>query len=227
MEEIVILFPIFSAISWRPVFNDNDFSGWLVTSSYLVAVTYCFVASQKTQRRHASIETPFHEMEPGLDEVTAPRPGGDEALHAPTRSPEVARIWLGLALLILLLGINQQLDLQTLLIQGGRALAEAEGWYAYRRLVQRTFFGLFAFGFLLLASLAAWRCRAFLNRHRLVTLGLAILIGFVLIRAADFNHVWLKSLQAAHEDSWKDYLEMLGLGLIAAGARRSSKLRSR
>jgi hypothetical protein len=166
-------------------------------------------------------------MEPGLEENTAPRPGGNGTPQALARSPEFSRIWRRLALLILLLGINQQLDLQTLLIQGGRALAEAEGWYAYRRLVQSTFFGLFAFGFLLLASLAAWRSRAFLNRHRLVTLGLAILIGFILIRAADFNHVWLKSLQATHEDSWKDYLEMLGLGLIAAGARRASKLRSR
>lgn len=90
--------------------------------------------------------------------------------------------------------------------------------------LQRAFFGLFAFGALLIVSLAAWRCRAFLNRHRLVTLGLAILIGFVLMRAADFNHVWLKPLQAAYEDSWKDYLEMLGLGLIAEGARRASKL---
>jgi len=90
--------------------------------------------------------------------------------------------------------------------------------------LQRAFFGLFAFGALLFVSLAAWRCRAFLNRHRLVILGLAILIGFILIRAADFNHVWLKSLQAAHEDSWKDYLEMLGLGLIAEEAWRASKL---
>ena len=142
------------------------------------------------------------------------------------RSPEFSRIWGRLALLILLLGINQQLDLQTLLIQSGRALAEAEGWYPYRRLVQRAFFGVFAGGFLLLVSLAAWRWRAFLNRHRLVTLGLAILIGFVLMRAADFNHVWLKPLQAAHEDSWKDYLELLGLGLIAASARRASRLYS-
>jgi len=46
--------------------------------------------------------------------------------------------------------------------------------------------------------------------------------GFILMRAADFNHVWLKSLHAAHEDSWKDALEMMGLGLIAEGARRAS-----
>ena len=133
---------------------------------------------------------------------------------------------MGLALLILLLGINQQLDLQTLLIQSGRALAEAEGWYAYRRPVQGAFFGIFSVALLSLVSLAAWRCRAFLKRHRPVTLGLVILIGFVLMRAAGFNHVWLKPLQAVYEDSWKDYLELLGLGFIAAGARRASKLSS-
>ena len=54
------------------------------------------------------------------------------------------------------LGINQQLDLHTLLIQSGRVLAEAEGWFPY-------------------------------------------------------------------VDSWKDYLELLGLGLIAEGGWRASK----
>jgi len=223
MRGIFILSTIFSDISWRPVFNDNDFSGWLVTTAYLVAVIFCIVASQKAQRRHAALKAPTPGIEPGQQEVTGPRPGGDGTLQALARSPEFSRIWRWLALLILLLGINQQLDLQTLLIQSGRVLAEAEGWFAYRRLVQRVFFGFFAVGFLLLVSLAAWRCRVFLNRHRLVTLGLAILIGFVLMRAADFNHVWLKTLRATHVDSWKDYLELLGLGLIAEGAWRASK----
>jgi hypothetical protein len=173
--------------------------------------------------RHAALRTPVQGMETGLPEVAGSRLSGDGALQALTRSPEFSWIWRRVALLILLLGINQQLDLQTLLIQSGRALAEVEGWYAYRRLVQRAFFGFFAGGFLLLVSLAAWRCRAFLNRHRLVTLGLAILIGFVLMRAADFNHVWLKSFPAVYVESWKTYLELLGLGLIAEGARRASK----
>ncbi len=224
MKGIPILSHIFSTISWRPVFNDNDFSGWLVTAAYLVAIISCLVASQKARMRQVDLKTPVQGMKTDLPEVTGSRLRGDGALHAPTRSPEFSWIWRRLALLIILLGINQQLDLQTLLIQSGRVLAEAEGWFAYRRLVQRAFFGLFAGGFLLFVSLAAWRCRAFLIRHRLVTLGLAILIGFIFMRAADFNHVWLKTLQAAYEDSWKDYLELLGLGLIAEGARRASKV---
>ncbi len=189
----------------------------------MVAVISCVVASQKARMRQAALRTPVQGMEKDLPEVSGSRLGGDGALRTPTRSLEFSWIWRRVALLILLLGINQQLDLQTLLIQSGRALAEAEGWFAYRRLVQRAFFGLFAGGFLLLISLAAWRCRAFLNKHRLVTLGLAILIGFIFMRAADFNHVWLRSLQAVYEDSWKNYLELLGLGLIAEGARRASK----
>jgi len=46
------------------------------------------------------------------------------------------------------------------------------------------------------------------------------------MRAADFNHVWLKTIQVVHEDFWKNFLELLGLGLIAAGARRASKISS-
>ena len=156
MGEILILSTIFSDISWRPVFNDNDFSGWLVTTAYLVAVIFCLVASQKAQRRHAVLKTPAHGMETGLQEVTGSRPGGNGALQALARSPEFSRIWRRLALLILLLGINQQLDLHTLLIQSGRVLAEAEGWFPY-------------------------------------------------------------------VDSWKDYLELLGLGLIAEGGWRAFK----
>lgn len=190
----------------------------------MVAVISCVVASQKAPMRQAALRTPVQGMEKDLPDVARSRQSGDGALRTPTRSPEFSWIWRRVALLILLLGINQQLDLHTLLIQSGRALAEAEGWFAYRRLVQRAFFGLFAGGFLLLISLAAWRCRGFLNKHRLVTLGLAILIGFIFMRAADFNHVWLKSFQVVSEDSWKNYLELLGLVLIAQGARRASKV---
>jgi hypothetical protein len=174
--------------------------------------------------RPSDLKTVTPGIESDQEKVTGPRPGDELPLNALVRSPEITRTWRHLALVILLLGINQQLDLQTLLLQSGRALAEAEGWYPYRRLVQRAFFGLFATGSLLLVSLAAWQGRAFLIRHRLVTLGLAILIGFVLMRAAEFNHVWLEPLQSVQGDSWKDYLELLGLGLIIEGARRASKL---
>ena len=47
--------------------------------------------------------------------------------------------WLTLALLLLFLGINKQLDLQTLLNDIGRRKARAEGWYGNRRYYQTMF----------------------------------------------------------------------------------------
>src|SRR6185436_17527360 len=71
--------------------------------------------------------------------------------HAAKRSsatipPENPRVWGGLGIVLLLLGLNQQLDLQTLIIQAGREAAASGGWYEHRRFVQKVFFGGFAVG---------------------------------------------------------------------------------
>src|SRR4030067_1829072 len=44
-------------------------------------------------------------------------------------------LWI-LAILFLLLGINKQLDLQTLFTDMGRAISIRQGWYAERRIFQ-------------------------------------------------------------------------------------------
>ena len=197
--------------------------GWLVTTAYLVAVISCLVASQKARMRHAALRTPVQGMETDLPVVAGSRLGDDGALQTPTRSPEFSWIWRRVALLISP-SWRQLIDWTcTRLIQSGgrwpkgKAGLPTDGWFK----------GLFS-DYLRADFYCSYRwqpggCRAFLIRHRLVTLGLAILIGFIFMRAADFNHVWLRSLQAVYEDSWKNYLELLGLGLIAEGARRASK----
>ena len=54
------------------------------------------------------------------------------------------RIWWSISILFLALGINKQLDLQTALTEAGRVLANFQGWYAKRRLVQLGFIVLVA-----------------------------------------------------------------------------------
>ena len=49
------------------------------------------------------------------------------------------RFWFWLTLLLLFLGINKQLDLQTLLTDVGRVISRDEGWYTERRTVQLCF----------------------------------------------------------------------------------------
>jgi hypothetical protein len=128
--------------------------------------------------------------------------------------------WSGLAVLLLLLGINKQLDLQTWLTLTGRRMARAQGWYEYRRPVQLLFVVMVA-----LAAVggfaAIWR---FVREHRrelwISLLGLVLLLAFVIVRAASFHHV--DNLISFHfagvRMNW--VLELGAIGLIALGAWR-------
>jgi hypothetical protein len=96
--------------------------------------------------------------------------------------------WSGLTVLLVVLGVNKQLDLQTWLTITGRHIAIAQGWYEQRRVVQLFFIllvGLTAFaGFVAMSRLVRR------NRElRLPRLGLVLLLTFVIVRAASFHHI--------------------------------------
>lgn len=97
--------------------------------------------------------------------------------------------WLLLGGFLLLLGINKQLDLQSLFTQIGRDLALAQGWYNQRTRVQFIFIGALAFiGFASLLLGIRWL------RHagfavKLALGGCTFLFGFVLLRASSFHHM--------------------------------------
>lgn len=139
----------------------------------------------------------------------------------PAGTSGTTRIWIRLGFLLFLLGFNQQLDLQTLMIEAGRALASAQGWYEYRRIVQKVFFGVFAISLVAFGIVLAVRWRTFFWKHRWVTAGLAVLLGFILMRAASIDHLNEDSFEAMKGAAWKDYLELSGLVLIIGGVWRS------
>ena len=87
------------------------------------------------------------------------------------------------------LGINKQLDLQTLLTVLGRDIAQANGLYESRREIQLIFVILFAlFCFSLLVALSWWLSDCW-GWYLIPLLGVALLVSFVVIRAASFQHV--------------------------------------
>ena len=59
---------------------------------------------------------------------------GNRALQA-KRINDNYPFWLGLTISLLFLGINKQLDLQSLFIQTIRNLSIQHGWYGHRKLV--------------------------------------------------------------------------------------------
>jgi hypothetical protein len=138
------------------------------------------------------------------------------------------RAWLGLALLMVFLAVNKQLDLQSLMTAVGRDMAKAQGWYERRRPIQALFIiamagaGLVGLGILLRsyrrASLALQGALA----------GAAVLFVFILIRASSFEKMdlfinsHLAGVRANHA------MEVGGIGIIAgcalaAGFRRTRR----
>jgi hypothetical protein len=141
------------------------------------------------------------------------------AVRAMRGSPSERRgIWWLLAGALFFLGVNKQLNLQTMLIVVGRNLAMDQGWSNHRRAVQAAFGGVFALaGMAVLAWLVTIQ-RAFFTRNRLAMAGVAILVCFVALRAATINHVdeFLRIHLA--DDSWAWILEITGSALIAIEA---------
>lgn len=126
--------------------------------------------------------------------------------------------WLGMAAILTFLAVNKQLDLQTALTATGRCLARAQGWYDDRARVQLGFIaGLIALVLIvLMAVLRSLRGR--LRRNGLALLGLAVLCGFVLVRAVGFHHVdRLISMDFA-SIKFNFWFENAGLALIAVNA---------
>jgi hypothetical protein len=183
-----------ATITWRPGFNDNDFSGWLVTAGYVVTVLACFWRARQTRATADS-------------------------------TADYSGVWRGIGIVLLLLGINQQLDLHVLIIEAVRDLAKAEGWYKHRRLVQKVFFGVFAAALLAGAACSAWRWRRFFAGQRLVTAGLLLLLGWLLFRAALIEHVGEGRTASLRADVWRDYLELGALIVVGAGVWRSLRTR--
>lgn len=128
--------------------------------------------------------------------------------------------WLGTTLILLLLGLNKQLDLQTMLTDVAREHAKANGWYEQRRAVQ----GLFLAG-LGAATVAAGLWLALTLRSATASIkvaagGLLLLAAFVLMRAATFHHidVWVTMDVGGLRRGW--WLELAGNAVIGGAAVR-------
>jgi len=89
---------------------------------------------------------------------------------------------------MILLGINKQLDLQTLFTEVGRQIARAQGWMDQRRIVQ--FWFIVAFGAMMTGGFFLFVIikRDLFRRYILAFTGVFFLITFIVIRAASFHH---------------------------------------
>lgn len=113
------------------------------------------------------------------------------AAFDPAHRRQTQALWGLIALLMAALALNKQLDLQSMMTALGRCLAQEQGWYENRRMVQRNFiFGLIAVAALTGAGMY-WMLRGTVSQNLLPLLGLASLASFVLIRAGHILHIFL------------------------------------
>ena len=109
----------------------------------------------------------------------------------PLRQRRERILWALIASLMAALALNKQLDLQSLMLAVGRCLAQEQGWYDNRRLVQRDFI----FALIAVAAVGAlamiWLLRGIMRHNMMALMGLAALAGFVLIRGGRLFHIFV------------------------------------
>jgi hypothetical protein len=187
------LLGVMAGDQWRPGIGDPTFLGWATVVAYLAAVLACWNAAAA------------------------------EAKGTRRQGERYPSFWSGLGLILLLLGINKQLDLQSALTSFGRHLAREQGWYDRRRgpqvllIIIVAGIGLAALGWL------ALRVRQASPGRRLAMMGLVFLIAFIIIRASSFHHVdvMLSLPLAGFKANW--ILELGGIGCVGLGARWSRR----
>ncbi|MFH1999468.1 MAG: hypothetical protein ABIK28_07290 [Planctomycetota bacterium] len=171
--------------------------GWLIFATYLVASAVCAYTGWFTKRKYS-------------------RYRGCRDLRSDSNW-----VWYPLAVFLLLLGINKQLDLQTWLRWFGEKLSRYMGIYEQRREVEALFFiGFAVCGFVVL-SLWIVRLKSRWKRYGPMLVGIFCLCLFVVVRTANINHVFSAPRSPAFIQGYGDPLHLFELGsliLILFGA---------
>lgn len=126
-------------------------------------------------------------------------------------------IWSLMASMLTFLCINKQLDLQSLLTQEARGLLRTLGLYELRRVLQVGFI-LSLVAVTAWVTLYLWRKLRFEDRSvRIALTGMALILSFVMTRAASFHHLDNLLPVIFLGVSFNFFFENLGIGIVAAG----------
>jgi predicted RNA-binding Zn-ribbon protein involved in translation (DUF1610 family) len=99
------------------------------------------------------------------------------------------QFWWYLAIFLLFLGINKQLDVQSWFTEALKDSAQDHGWYEHRRPVQVAFIVVLGLGMLItLITFRLFLANTWRN-YKLTWVGIVFLCTFILIRAASFHHI--------------------------------------
>jgi hypothetical protein len=207
--------------SWSPGIGDPNVTGWLTVVAYLIAAYLCWRQFRWLgQAQDGEDAGSRSSLKTSMMALAFAVLGARKRMATLPARERLRTLWLGLASVLLLLGINKQLDLQTALTEMGRILSRAYGWYEIRRRVQLVFIFLVAAIGLLTFRAVALLARGELRSLRSVLTGTLFLVCFVTIRAASFHHIdrFLGADIGGFRMNW--IIELGGIAFIAAGAYR-------
>lgn len=188
---------VFSQVRWQLTVGDPTLLGWTTFAAFLFAAALAVLASRAQSA----------------------------AVDAPGERRREARVWRSVAIALGLLGLNKQMDLQSLLTDIGRLVARQQGWYSQRRAVQAWLVIGALVGAGALGCWLGWRHARFWKSHKLLVTGSLLLLAFVAVRAMSFHHadVMLGRRLFGFKASW--VLELAGILLISLAAAREYALR--
>jgi hypothetical protein len=173
---------------WEPGIGDPTFVGWLTVVAYLASAALCGRAAFR---------------DPAFDARGQRRP---------------SRFWIVFAVAMAILGVNKQLDLQSLVTVIGRRLMVNSSLYQARRGYQAVFIGVVALVGLVAVVLCVWTARRSPRGRVPATIGLTFVLAFVVIRAASFHHVDLLLASRLGGVKWNWILELGGIATIAGSS---------
>lgn len=176
---------------WSPGIGDPTALGWITVAGYFVVAWLCYRASSE----HSS-----------------------GVCHVRSTAWRERLLWRVLVGILVALGINKQLDLQSALTEALRIVAREQGWYRFRRDYQSAFIELLA----IVTVLGAGGLVAFtwkMSRSvKIAGLGLCCLGAFVLMRAASFHHMDAQIRDRVMSLKLDRLMEPGGIGVIGLGA---------
>ncbi|MFM7258990.1 MAG: hypothetical protein ACKO3W_00160 [bacterium] len=179
---------------WEFGIGDPTVLGWSITAGYSIAAWLALRAAAAASGWHGR-------------EIKGVRIGEG-----------ILRFWILIALVMVVLGVNKQLDLQRLFTETAREIAKDGGWYRGRKPIQYAVLGAL---FLTSAALAGWMLWA-LRRHIRVIWpavgGLIVLAAYVAMRGTSQHDVDVA--MRSGPIPLRDSMELVGIAAIAWAAWR-------
>lgn len=175
-------------INWEPGIGDPTAMGWVTVVAYFVTMGLCYRAAKTAKNQTGGL---------------------------PATANKEQYFWLAATMILAFLGVNKQLDLQSLFTELARELSRLQGWYADRRTYQALFIqflGIAGFG---LGTALFFMLRKMANSLKVALLGFIFLGIFVLVRAASFHNVDEFLGEEFLGWRWNWILELTGIFTIA------------